>query len=106
MGFGFYGHTGGWQEGDPVDYHFRACLLYTSGQLGLTVAVGRLGAVGLEDGHALRFAVGRGGRRKDDLEHIVRDHTVQQGLGAAQIAVSYTHLDVYKRQLLHYPWRI
>ena len=64
----------------PLEHLFHA-------QLGLAVTVGRLGLVCLQNRHALRLAVCRSRRRKNNLINAVRDHGFQQNLGAAQIVV-------------------
>ena len=64
----------------PFEHLFHA-------QLGLAVAVGRLGLVGLQNRHALWLAVCRSRGRKNNLINAVRDHRFQQNLGAAQIVV-------------------
>ena len=64
----------------PFEHLFHA-------QLGLAVAVGRLGLVRLQNRHALRLAVCRSCRRKNNLVNAVRHHGFQQNLCAAQIVV-------------------
>ena len=64
----------------PFEHLFHA-------QLGLAVAIGRLGLVGLQNRHALRLAVCRSRGGKNNLIDAVRDHGFQQNLGAAQIVV-------------------
>ena len=56
-------------------------------QLGLAVAVGRLGLVRLQNRHALRLTVCRSRGRKNNLVNAVCHHGFQQNLGAAQIVV-------------------
>ena len=68
------------RQTSPLEHLFHA-------QLGLTIAVGRLRAVGFQNRHALRLSVGCSGGGEHDLVDAVRNHGFQQNLGAAQVVV-------------------
>ncbi|MNC27245.1 hypothetical protein D3C75_754120 [compost metagenome] len=57
------------------------------GQLGFAVGVGREGAVGLENRHILRLAVGGCSGGEDDFAHAVFVHFFEQAQGAVHIVV-------------------
>ena len=68
------------RDGRPVEHPLH-------GELRLTVAVGRMGRIGLQNGDALRLAVGRGSRGKDDVFDTVLDHALQHRPRAAEVVV-------------------
>ena len=57
------------------------------GELGLSVAVGGLGPVGLQDGDPLGLSIGGGGGGKDDLIHPVSHHGLKEHHGAVEVVV-------------------
>ena len=66
--------------GDPAHHVLH-------GQLGLAIAVGGIGAVGLQDGYPLGLTVGGGGGGEDDLVHPVGHHGLEQHHGAVEVVV-------------------
>ena len=67
-------------NGSPVEHPLHR-------QLRVAVAICGMRRVGLENRHTFRFAVGRGGRGKDDVFDAVLDHRLQHCPRAAEVVV-------------------
>ena len=67
-------------NGSPVEHPLHR-------QLRVAVAICGMRRVGLENRHTFRFAVGRGGRGKDDVFDAVLDHRLQHRPRAAEVVV-------------------